>query len=106
MSQSTHAAGHGTYKSYLTGFILSVILTAIPFAMVMLGGASRQATLLTLVICAVVQILVHVVYFLHINTSAEQRSNLGALLFTAIVVAIVVAGSVWIMINLNSNMVM
>ena len=86
------------------------IITAVLMLLVLLPALFAQApwpfALLTLVICAVVQILVHVVYFLHINTSAEQRSNLGALLFTAIVVAIVVAGSVWIMINLNSNMVM
>ncbi len=60
---------HGSYRSYLTGFVLAAILTIIPFAIVMSGGFdSRVLTAVTVIGFAVVQILVHMVYFLHMNT--------------------------------------
>ncbi|EHD22726.1 MULTISPECIES: cytochrome o ubiquinol oxidase subunit IV [Brenneria] len=107
MSHSTtdHAgASHGSVKSYLTGFVLSVILTVIPFAMVMAGSASHNVIILTVVGCAVIQILVHLVYFLHLSTASEERWNVVALVFTVLIIAIVVAGSIWIMWNTHANM--
>ncbi|MBD9250723.1 MAG: cytochrome o ubiquinol oxidase subunit IV, partial [Cronobacter sakazakii] len=53
---------------------------------------------------AVVQILVHLVCFLHMNASSEERWNLVAFVFTLLIIAIVVVGSIWIMWNLNYNM--
>ena len=106
MSHSTESSGasHGSVKSYMTGFILSIILTVIPFWMVMDGGFTHQTMLITVVAMAVVQIFVHLVYFLHMNTSSEERWNLVALVFTVLIIAIVVVGSLWIMYNLNINM--
>ncbi|WP_448683515.1 cytochrome o ubiquinol oxidase subunit IV [Pseudomonas nicosulfuronedens] len=89
-------AGHGSLKSYAIGFVLSVILTAIPFCMVMDGGFSRQTTLLTMITLAVVQILVHLVCFLHLSFSSEGRWNTLAFLFTAIIILLVVGLSLWI----------
>lgn len=103
-SVDNHGASHGSAKSYLIGFVLSVILTAIPFGMVMDGGFTHQTMLITVVAMAVVQIFVHLVYFLHMNTSSEERWNLVALVFTVLIIAIVVVGSLWIMYNLNINM--
>ncbi|CAX58531.1 MULTISPECIES: cytochrome o ubiquinol oxidase subunit IV [Erwinia] len=106
MSHSTneHGASHGSVKSYMIGFILSIILTAIPFWMVMDGGASKATILGVVIVCAIVQVLVHLVYFLHLNTSSEERWNLVAIVFSAIIILIVVVGSLWIMWNLNYNM--
>ncbi|BEM81013.1 cytochrome o ubiquinol oxidase subunit IV [Serratia marcescens] len=109
MSHSSHetshgGASHGSVKSYLIGFILSIILTVIPFAMVMYGTASHSTILAVVVGMAVIQVIVHLVYFLHMNTSSEERWNLVALLFTAMIIGIVVVGSLWIMYNLNINM--
>lgn len=109
MSHSSHetshgGASHGSVKSYLIGFILSIILTVIPFAMVMNGTASHSTILAVVVGMAVIQVIVHLVYFLHMNTSSEERWNLLALLFTAMIIGIVVVGSLWIMYNLNINM--
>ena len=108
MSHSTDHSGasHGSVKSYMTGFILSIILTAIPFAMVMSGSASHAAILGTILVTAVVQILVHLVYFLHMNSKSDECWNLTAFIFTVIIIAIVVVGSIWIMWNLNYNMMM
>ncbi|MFC3394786.1 cytochrome o ubiquinol oxidase subunit IV [Brenneria rubrifaciens] len=109
MSHSTtdHAgASHGSVKSYLIGFVLSVILTVIPFGIVMSGSASHNTILLTVLGCAVIQILVHLVYFLHLNSSSEERWNVVALAFTVLIIAIVVVGSIWIMMSAHNNMML
>ncbi len=108
MSHSTNHSGasHGSVKSYMTGFILSIILTVIPFAMVMSGSASHAVILGTILVTAVVQIVVHLVYFLHMNSKSDEGWNLTAFIFTVIIIAIVVVGSIWIMWNLNYNMMM
>ncbi|HEK1084536.1 TPA: cytochrome o ubiquinol oxidase subunit IV [Proteus mirabilis] len=103
---SPSGASHSSMKSYLIGFILSVILTVIPFWMVMEGTATTSTILWTVVGMAVVQIVVHLVCFLHMNTSSEERWNVIAFLFTLLIIGIVVIGSLWIMYNLNINMMM
>ncbi|GKX56558.1 cytochrome o ubiquinol oxidase subunit IV [Leminorella grimontii] len=97
-------ASHGSVKSYLIGFVLSVILTAIPFWMVMTGAAEPKTLVVAISLFAVVQIVVHLVYFLHMNTKSEGGWNFVALVFTGLIIAIVVVGSLWIMYNLNVNM--
>jgi cytochrome o ubiquinol oxidase operon protein cyoD len=109
MSATDHAAheesyGHGTKRSYLIGFILSVALTAIPFWLVMTGVLTPAATAITVIAMAVVQILVHTICFLHVNTRAEGGWTLIAYVFTAVLLVIMIAGSVWIMYHLNTNM--
>jgi cytochrome o ubiquinol oxidase subunit IV len=95
---------HGSRSSYLIGFLLSVVLTAIPFWMVMTQAADAQTTAIVIVALAVVQILVHTVAFLHVNTRAEGGWTLMAYVFTGVLVVIVLAGSLWIMYHLNQNM--
>lgn len=96
---------HGTMRGYLTGFILSVILTAIPFWLVM-GDVLKNSEQTSLVIMAfaVVQIVVHMIYFLHMNTRSEGGWTILALIFTLTVVVITLAGSIWVMYHLNANM--
>ena len=100
-------AGHpqGTLGGYLTGFALAAILTAIPFWLVM-GQVfeSRTVTALIIMAFAMVQIVVHMVFFLHMNPRSEGGWMLLALAFTVIVVVITLAGSIWVMYHLNSNM--
>ena len=96
------SGAHGSRKSYVIGFALAIILTAIPFGLVMSHAVS--ATPLLIAGFAIAQIVVHVVYFLHVNRSEEQRWNLIALVFTAIVVFIILGGSIWIMHQLYANM--
>ena len=95
---------HGSFKSYMIGFVLSVILTAIPFALVMTGVLPTQATALIVMGFAVVQIVVHMVYFLHMNPKSEGGWNLIALIFTAVLLVIVLIGTLWVMHHMNSNM--
>ena len=97
--------GHGTRRSYLTGFALSAVLTAVPFWLVMTGALSNaQATAAIIIGLAFVQIVIHTIFFLHVNTRAEGGWTLMALIFTVVMVAIVISGSLWIMYHLNSNM--
>ncbi|MGB7193152.1 MAG: cytochrome o ubiquinol oxidase subunit IV [Collimonas pratensis] len=100
----THA-DHGSLKSYITGFILAVILTAIPFWLVMGKVIDKSSTLgLVLLAFAAVQIVVHMVYFLHMNTKSEGGWSMLALIFTIMLVFIMLSGSLWVMYHLNHNM--
>lgn len=97
--------GHGSKKSYLIGFALSVVLTAIPFWLVMANpGLSPGVVATVIIVSAVVQILVHTVCFLHVNTEAEGGWTLLAYVFTGVIVLITILGSLWIMYHLNTNM--
>ncbi|MBW6422118.1 cytochrome o ubiquinol oxidase subunit IV [Rhizobium sp. XQZ8] len=100
-----HGAGHGSFKSYMIGFILSVVLTAIPFILVM-GGVfdSKLTTAVFVMAFGVVQIVVHMIYFLHMNPRSEGGWTMMALLFTIVIVGIMLAGSLWVMHHLNTNM--
>ena len=101
-----HGAGaHGSFRSYMTGFVLSVILTAIPFWLVM-GDVLGNAVHTSLIIMgfAVVQIVVHMIYFLHMNTKSEGGWTILALIFTLTLVVITLTGSIWVMYHLNNNM--
>jgi cytochrome o ubiquinol oxidase subunit IV len=101
-----HEGGfHASMRDYVIGFVLSVILTAIPFWLVMSGALhSASATGLVIMAFAAVQIVVHMVYFLHMSPKVEGGQNLLALIFTIILVGIVLSGSLWVMYHLNQNM--
>ena len=95
---------HGSLKSYTIGFVLSVILTAIPFWLVMGNKLNSSTTALVILGFAAVQIVVHMVYFLHMNTKSEGGWSMLALIFTIVLVVIMLAGSIWVMYHLNHNM--
>ena len=98
-------ADHGSLKSYAIGFVLSVILTAIPFWLVMGNVFEKSGTTAMVVLgFAAVQIVVHMIYFLHMNTKSEGGWNMLALIFTIVIVGIALAGSIWVMYHLNTNM--
>jgi cytochrome o ubiquinol oxidase operon protein cyoD len=111
MSGDTHehdtAIEHsGSLKDYVTGFLLAVLLTAIPFWLVMakVFFAQPAITAAIIIALAVVQIVIHMVYFLHMNTRAEGGWSLLALLFTTMLVVIALSGSLWVMYHLDHNM--
>ena len=130
MTQSRSIAGeaHGSLRGYVIGFVLSLILTAIPFGLVMLYvgskpipevgilvernaqvteyvvDVSKAIVLGGIFIAAIIQILVHLHYFLHLDRSSSQRWNLMTFLFTTLVLAIFIGGSLWIMFDLHYRM--
>ena len=98
-------AAHGSRRGYVIGFVLSVLLTAPAFLLVMTGVvADPRVTAGIVTLLAAVQIVVHMVYFLHMNSKSESGWTLMALIFTAIIVLIAIAGSLWVMYNMNLNM--
>ena len=83
-----HGAGHGSMKSYTIGFVLSVILTAIPFWLVMAGVfESPGMTAFLVMALGAIQIVVHMICFLHMNTRSEGGWTMMALIFTIVIVA-------------------
>ena len=105
MSAHASEAPHGSMREYLIGFGLSVVLTAIPFWLVMAGViANPTVAALTIVGFAIVQMLVHMVYFLHLNGKVEGGWTMMATIFTIVLVAIAITGSVWVMYHMNANM--
>ena len=89
----------------MIGFVLSVILTAIPFWLVMgnvLDNQRRPRS--SSWRFAAVQIVVHMIYFLHMNTKSEGGWTFLALIFTLTLVVITLAGSIWVMYHLDANM--
>jgi cytochrome o ubiquinol oxidase operon protein cyoD len=102
--KSTAGSSHGSSRSYTIGFILSVVLTVVPFAMTMYPSLPRSTTAWLVIITGVVQIFIHLKYFLHLDTAAEQRWNLVALIFSAIIILLLVGLSIWIMSSIHHNM--
>ena len=99
------AEPHSSLSDYTIGFVLSVILTAIPFWLVMAKViADRNTAVLVLGGFAVIQILVHMVYFLHMNGKVEGGWTMLSTIFTVVFVAIAIAGTLWVMFHMNANM--
>ena len=94
---------HGL-ATYLIGFVLAVVLTAIPFWLVATHALPPQRLLLVIGIAAVLQVLVHLRFFLHLNFTTTPKENLLALVFTALLTFIMVGGSFWIMFDLHQRM--
>jgi len=94
----------GSLKTYVGGFVLALVLTVVSFGLVMSGARPRTMLFLGLWAAAALQILVHLHYFLHLDTSSAARWNVLALLFTVLIMFIFVGGSIWIMFNLNYRM--
>lgn len=99
-----HEESHGSRKGYWIGFALSVVLTAIPFWLVMTRPLTTQATALIIMGVAAVQMIVHMIFFLHMNRRAEGGWSIMALLFTVVIVLIALSGSLWVMYHMNENM--
>lgn len=97
-------ADHGSTKSYLIGFVLSVLLTLASFGVVMSGKVPHDLMMPGIVVFGVAQLIVQLVCFLHMGTSPSQRANLAIMLFTILILAIVVVGSLWVLHNMNVNM--
>ncbi len=104
MSHPHAGAAPGSIRSYAAGYALSLVLTAIPFVLVMTSALPRAALLAVVGVAAVVQIGVHLVVFLHLSRSSEQRWNVVVLAYTVVVLVILVGASVWILYHLNANM--
>ncbi len=91
-------------RSYMIGGFLSLLLTLVPYYLVVNDVAKQGHLLVLLALFATLQIVVQLVFFLHITHESKPRWNLLAFLFMLLIVVIVVLGSIWIMSNLDYNM--
>ena len=90
--------------SYFVGFVLAVVLTAIPFYLVYSHALPPSRIMYVIAVAAVLQILVHLRFFLHLNFATTPRENLLAIAFTAVLLGIMLGGSLWIMVDLHTRM--
>ncbi|TDV15048.1 cytochrome o ubiquinol oxidase subunit IV [Paraburkholderia caballeronis] len=103
-SHSPAQEPHGSLGGYIAGFVLSVLLTAGAFGLVPHGAMDPGTSMIVIAILALVQIIVHMVFFLHLNTSSGQGWNLLAIAYTVLAAAFLVFGTIWVMHNVTMNM--
>jgi cytochrome o ubiquinol oxidase subunit IV len=91
-------------QPYVTGFVFALVLTGIPFGLAAANLLPRFTTLVVIAVLAVVQVVVHLRYFLHIDLESTPRENLVALAFAAVLIFLMVGGTLWIMLDLDARM--
>ena len=93
-----------TIKPYLVGVVLALVLTAIPFGLVAARALRPIQILVVIGAAAITQVVVHLRYFLHLDLNPLSQNKLIALCFAAVVLLILVGGTLWIMFDLNYRM--
>lgn len=104
MIVAEHETSEGSLKSYVSGFVLSIILTLGAYLMVIHHSFTADRIVGVIVGLALCQFLVQMLFFLHLGKETKPRWKLFVLLFMITVVLILVFGSIWIMNNLNYRM--
>jgi cytochrome o ubiquinol oxidase subunit IV len=89
---------------YVVGLGLAILLTATSFFIAGTDLVWQPSIPVALIVLAIAQMGVHIVFFLHITTGPDNTNNVLALAFGLLIVFLVVGGSLWIMSHLNSNM--
>jgi len=93
-----------SYLSYTVGLALAIIATIASFIVAQTNLLWPPGIPVGLIVLALAQIGVHLVFFLHLGTAPDNTNNILALAFGVLIVFLVIAGSIWIIANLNSNM--
>lgn len=95
----------GRWPTYVVGFGLAAGLTVASFVLASGGWLTPASLIAALVALAIAQMIVHLIFFLHITTAPAQKTNILALLLTLLIISLVVIGSLWIMAQLSTHMV-
>jgi cytochrome o ubiquinol oxidase subunit IV len=103
---AVHTGPPSSLLIYTTGLFLAVLLTATSFWVANTSLLWPPGVALGLTVLAIAQMGIHLVFFLHITTGPDDTNNVLALAFGILIVFLVVAGSLWIMTDLNQNMTM
>ncbi len=101
------ASGHEIAEGllgYIVGLFLAALITAVAFFLVGTSLVWRPSIPVALLVLAVAQMGVHLVFFLHITTGPDNYNNVLALAFGVLIVGLIIIGSLWIMANMNHNM--
>ncbi len=102
------ASGHEIAEGllgYIAGLFLAALITAVAFFLVGTSLVWRPSIPVALLVLAVAQMGVHLVFFLHITTGPDNTNNVLALAFGVLIVGLIIIGSMWIMTNMNHNMI-
>lgn len=91
-------------ESYLIGFVIAAALTVAAFYLLSENVVWGPAIPVAIAVLAVAQIGIHLVFFLHVTTDPDNTNTVMALGFGVLIVALIIAGSLWIMAHLNHNM--
>jgi cytochrome o ubiquinol oxidase operon protein cyoD len=94
----------GSFASYTAGLLFALLLTGTSFMVSQTDLLWAPGVPAGLAVLAIAQMGVHLVFFLHIGTGPDNTNTVLALAFGILIVALVVSGSLWIMANLNANM--
>ncbi|MBA3237943.1 MAG: cytochrome o ubiquinol oxidase subunit IV [Parachlamydiaceae bacterium] len=97
---------HGSLKSYVIGFIISLLLTSASFLIVVFKVLAGQTLIFALVFLALVQSICQLLFFLHLGQEAKPRWETMIFFFMFIILLIIVGGSLWIMQDLNDRVMM
>lgn len=95
---------HGTAKSYVIGYILSLLFTVIPYYLVVNKTITGTTLLAVIIGIAIVQMFIQIFFFLHLGRGPKPLYNIVFFGMTVVTIFVVVVGSIWIMNHLNYNM--
>ena len=90
------------FRHYVIGFVLATVLTVIPFALVATVGG--KVSFFALILCAILQLFVHLRFFLHLSYKGQQKEDLQLVMFTGLILFIMIGGSVWVLGDLYNRM--
>ncbi len=90
------------FRHYLIGFSLAMVLTVIPFTLVATVGG--KVSFVALILCAILQLIVHLRFFLHLTFKGQQKEDLQLVMFTGLILLIMIGGSVWVLGDLYNRM--
>ncbi|MEX3901538.1 MULTISPECIES: cytochrome o ubiquinol oxidase subunit IV [Paraburkholderia] len=100
----THAGSHGSLTRYLAGFFLSVLLTAGAFGVGLYDAIDATTAMIAIAVLGFLQVVVHLVCFLHLTLSPGQGWNVLSLCYTILAAAFLILGTVWVMRNVEMLM--
>jgi cytochrome o ubiquinol oxidase subunit IV len=90
------------FRHYVIGFVLATVLTIIPFTLVATVGG--KVSFFALILCAILQLIVHLRFFLHLSFKGQQKEDLQLVLFTGFILFLMIGGSVWVLGDLYKRM--
>jgi cytochrome o ubiquinol oxidase subunit IV len=101
--EEEHSVGQ-RLLGYFIGLGLALLFTAVSFFIAGTDLVWQPSIPVAIIVLAIAQMGIHLVFFLHITTGSDNTNNVMALAFGVLIVVLVVGGSLWIMANLNNNM--
>jgi cytochrome o ubiquinol oxidase operon protein cyoD len=94
---------HGTPVTYIVGFVLSILLTMGAYFLVSYHLLTAWPLILTITGLGLIQVIVQLIFFLHLGGEVHPHRNLLSFIFMSVVIVVVIGGSLWIMYNLNER---